>query len=74
MFDDVPVDRQILENESGKYMMIYYEDRKGPHEISITGSRVIPEFGIIAVMVLAVAIISIIAVSARSGLSIMSRL
>ena len=74
MFDDVPVDSQILENESGKYMMIYYEDKKGPHEISITGSRVVPEFGTIAVMILAVAIISIIAVSARSRLSIMPRL
>ena len=74
MFDDVQVDGQILENESGKYMMIYYEDKKGPHEISITGSKVVPEFGTIAAMILAVAIISIIAVSARSRLGIIPRL
>lgn len=74
MFDDVPVDGQILKNESEKYMMIYYEDKKGPHEISITGSRVVPEFGTIASMILVVAIMSIIVVSTRSRLSIIPRL
>jgi predicted secreted protein with PEFG-CTERM motif len=45
----------------------------GAEEIEIIGTRVIPEFGTIAVMVLAVAIISIIAISAKSRLSIMPR-
>jgi predicted secreted protein with PEFG-CTERM motif len=40
----------------------------------IATKQVVPEFGTIAVMILAVAIISIIAVSARSRLSIMPRL
>jgi predicted secreted protein with PEFG-CTERM motif len=39
----------------------------------VIGTFVIPEFGTIAVMILAVAIISIIAVSAKSRLSIMPR-
>ena len=46
----------------------------GTEEIEIIGTFVIPEFGTIAAMILAVAIISIIAVSAKSRLSIMPRL
>ena len=42
----------------------------GAEEIEIIGTFVVPEFGAIAMMVLAVAIISMIAVSARSRLSI----
>ena len=45
----------------------------GAEEIEIIGTFVIPEFGTIAVLILAVAIISIIAVSAKSRLSIMPR-
>src|SRR3989338_473930 len=42
----------------------------GAEKIEIIGTFVVPEFGTIAVMILAVAIISIIAVSAKSRLSI----
>ena len=45
----------------------------GAEEIEIIGTFVVPEFGTIAAMILAVAIISIIAVSAKSKLSIMPR-
>ena len=45
----------------------------GAEMIEIMGTFVVPEFGTIAAMILAVAIISIIAVSARSRLSIMPR-
>ena len=45
----------------------------GTEKIEVIGTFVIPEFGTIAVMILAVAIISIIAVSAKSRLSIMPR-
>jgi predicted secreted protein with PEFG-CTERM motif len=45
----------------------------GTEEIEIIGTFVIPEFGTIAAMILAVAIISIIVVSAKSRLSIMPR-
>ena len=43
-------------------------------EIEIIGTFVIPEFGTIAVMILAVAIVSTVAISAKSKLSIMPRL
>ena len=45
----------------------------GAETIEIVGTYVIPEFGVIAAMILAVAIISIIAVSAKSRLSIIPR-
>ena len=45
----------------------------GAETIEIVGTFVIPEFGTIAAMILAVAIISIIAVSAKSRLSIIPR-
>lgn len=45
----------------------------GVEEIEIIGTFVIPEFGVIAAMILAVAIISIIAISSKSRLSIMPR-
>ena len=45
----------------------------GAEEIEIIGTHVVPEFGAIAALILAVAIISIIAVSAKSKLSIMPR-
>ena len=45
----------------------------GTEQIEIIGTFVIPEFGTIAAMILAVAIISIIAISAKSRLSIQSR-
>ena len=43
-------------------------------EIEIVGTHVVPEFGSIAMIILAVAIVSIIAVSAKSRLSIMPRI
>ena len=49
---------------------IYHKDVK----IEIVGTHVVPEFGTIAMIVLAVAIVSIIAVSAKSRLSIMPRI
>jgi len=45
----------------------------GAETIEIIGTYVIPEFGTIAAMILAVAIISIIAISAKSRLSIIPR-
>ena len=45
----------------------------GAEVIEIIGTWIVPEFGTIAVMVLAAAIISIVAITARSRLSIMPR-
>jgi predicted secreted protein with PEFG-CTERM motif len=46
---------------------------EGTEQIEIIGTFVIPEFGTIAAMILAVAIISIVAISAKSRLSMQSR-
>ena len=46
----------------------------GAQEVEIIGTFVIPEFGTIAMMILVVAILSIVVVSAKSRLSIMPRL
>jgi predicted secreted protein with PEFG-CTERM motif len=45
----------------------------GTEQIEIIGTFVIPEFGTIAAMILAVAIISVIAISARSRMTMLSR-
>jgi len=45
----------------------------GTEQIEIIGTFVIPEFGTIAAMILAVAIISIVAISAKSRLNMLSR-
>ncbi len=61
------------ENSTSSDRTVIVKFRAGAEEIEIIGTYVIPEFGAIAAMILAVAIISIIAVSARSKLSIMPR-
>jgi len=45
----------------------------GAEEIEIIGTKVVPEFGSIAALILVVAIVSVIAVSARSRLSLMPK-
>ena len=45
----------------------------GTEQIEIIGTFVVPEFGTIAAMILAVAIISIVAISAKSRLNMLSR-
>ena len=45
----------------------------GTQEIEIIGTQIIPEFGPIAALVLAIAIVSIIAVSAKTGLRFMPK-
>ena len=45
----------------------------GTEEIEIIGTFVVPEFGTVAALILAVAIISIIAVSARSRLNVLPK-
>ena len=63
--------------QDGEYTVTaqQFEDPKyiASEVVDIEDGVVVPEFGAIAMMVLAVAIISIVAISARSRLSIMSR-
>ena len=52
-------------------LTIHFQD--GAEEIEIIGTQIVPEFGAIAALVLAVAIISIIAVSAKTRLRLMPK-
>ena len=67
--EEVDFDESITSNDR----TLTIEFPAGAEMIEIIGTFVVPEFGTIAAMILAVAIISIIAVSARSRLSIMPR-
>ena len=58
----------------GSHRAISIPIKNGDVKIGIIGTHVVPEFGTIAMIVLAVAIVSIIAVSAKSRLSIMPRI
>jgi len=63
-----------LWKQDGNYTIVAQQGNdKSSIEVGIENGLVVPEFGTIAVMILAVAIISIIAVSAKSKLSIMPR-
>jgi len=59
-------------HQMGNQLMIPFDSTTT--DIEIVGTHVVPEFGTIAMIVLAVAIVSIIAVSAKSRLSIMPRI
>ena len=72
---DIPVqtDYNQIDND-GEFRAINIPIKNGDSKIEIIGTHVVPEFGTIAMIVLAVAIVSIIAVSAKSRLSIMPRI
>ena len=68
----------LVENEEvdfeqmGRTLHIEYE--AGAETIEIVGSHVVPEFGTIAMIILAVAIVSIIAITAKTKISLIPRL
>ena len=72
---EVPIqtDFKKVETDDG-FRSIDIPIKNGDTKIEIVGTHVVPEFGTIAMIVLAVAIVSIIAVSAKSRLSIMPRI
>ncbi|MCH2404644.1 MAG: PEFG-CTERM sorting domain-containing protein [Nitrosopumilus sp.] len=71
LVNDEEVDFDEIISSTDRILTI--EFLAGAEEIEIFGTFVIPEFGTIAAMILAVAIISIIAISAKSRLSIIPR-
>ena len=71
LVDDEEVDFEEIKSDTVRTLTI--EFLAGSEQIEIIGTFVIPEFGTIAAMILAVAIISIVAISAKSRLSIQSR-
>ena len=72
---DIPIQTDYQKvNSDSDFRSIDIPVKNGDTKIEIVGTHVIPEFGPIAMIVLAVAIVSIIAVSAKSRLSIMPRI
>lgn len=71
LMDGEEVDFEETTSSTDRTLTIAFQ--AGAEEIEIIGTFVIPEFGTIAAMILAVAIISIIAISAKSKLSIIPR-
>ena len=71
----IPIQTQykVIETDDS-FRAISIPIKEGDGKIEIIGTHVVPEFGTIAMIVLAVAIVSIIAVSAKSRLSIMPRI
>jgi len=76
-FDDgtfvVIVDNQVMQDFTQIGNTLTIPCIAGTEKIEIHGSWAIPEFGVIAAMILAVAIISIIVVTAKTRLSIVPR-
>jgi predicted secreted protein with PEFG-CTERM motif len=71
LVNDEEVDFDEIISSTDRILIIAFP--AGTETIEIIGTFVIPEFGTIAAMILAVAIISIIAISAKSRLSIIPR-
>jgi predicted secreted protein with PEFG-CTERM motif len=71
LVDDEEVDFDEITTSTDRTITITFP--AGAETIEIIGTFVIPEFGTIAAMILAVAIISIIAISSKSRLSIIPR-
>lgn len=71
LIDGEEVDFTETKTANDRTLTIAFPD--GAEEIEIIGSFVVPEFGTIAVLILAIAIISIIAVSSRTKLSILPK-
>ena len=61
------------ESSNGEYRTLTIQFLQGDKDIEIIGTQIVPEFGPIAALVLAIAIISIIAVSAKTGLRFMPK-
>ena len=71
LVDGEEVDFEEIKTSMDRTLTI--EFLAGTEQIEIIGTFVIPEFGTIAAMILAVAIISIVAISAKSRVSMVSR-
>ena len=72
---EIPIQTDFKNTDTeDQFRSINIPVKNGDTKIEIIGTHVVPEFGTIAMIVLAVAIVSIIAVSAKSRLSIIPRI
>ena len=65
--------QQFTESATNDTRNITIPFQAGSEKIEIIGTQIVPEFGPIAALVLAIAIVSIIAVSAKTGLRFMPK-
>ena len=61
------------EETNNDFRILTIQFLQGDQDVEIIGTQIVPEFGPIAALVLAIAIISIIAVSAKTGLRFMPK-
>ena len=61
------------EETNNSFRTLTIQFLQGDQDVEIIGTQIVPEFGTIAALVLAIAIISIIAVSAKTGLRFMPK-
>ncbi len=61
------------ETSDSNYRNLTIQFLQGDQDVEIIGTQIVPEFGPIAALVLAIAIVSIIAVSAKTGLRLMPK-
>ena len=61
------------ESSDNNFRNLTIQFLQGDQDIEIIGTQIIPEFGPIAALVFAIAIVSIIAVSAKTGLRFMPK-
>jgi predicted secreted protein with PEFG-CTERM motif len=71
LIDGAEVEAQQTSTSGSRTLTINF--LKGDSDVEIIGTQIVPEFGAIAALVLAVAIISIIAVSAKTRLRLMPK-
>jgi predicted secreted protein with PEFG-CTERM motif len=73
--ESYPIQTEYTEIETNaESRSVYIPIKDGDYKIQIIGTHVVPEFGTIAAIILAVAITSIIVLSAKTRLSIMPKL
>ncbi|MGI0066343.1 MAG: PEFG-CTERM sorting domain-containing protein, partial [Nitrosotalea sp.] len=61
------------ESANNDFRNITIQFLQGDQDIEIIGTQIVPEFGPLAALVFAIAIVSIIAVSAKTGLRFMPK-
>lgn len=69
--DGLPTEFKESKTDTSRTLTISFEYKTNPEIFMITGTHVVPEFGTIASLVLMIAVISIILVSARTKLRFM---
>lgn len=65
-FDGKPIEATTMSNENGEFIVAFY-DQDGNHEVAVTGTAVIPEFGSSAIAILGALSLGVVLVYMRSN-------